>query len=104
MSRKARVRWTQRSIEDLRAIGHYIAEDNPPAARQWLERLRQRAHQAAATPRAGRRVPELGREDIREVFLRSYRIVYRLARDGIEVLTVFEGHRLFPEDVLPEEG
>jgi len=104
MSRKARVRWTRRSIEDLRAIGHYIAEDNPTAARQWLERLRQRAHHAAVTPRAGRRVPELAREDIREVFLRSYRIVYRLAGDGIEVLTVFEGHRLFPEDVLPEEG
>ena len=106
MSRKARVLWTQRSIEDLRAIGRYISEDDPRAARQWVERLRQRAIEAAATPKAGRRVPEVEREDIREVLLRSYRIVYRVVRDGIEVLTVFEGHRLLPGDVLPgdDEG
>jgi plasmid stabilization system protein ParE len=106
VSRKARVLWTQRSIEDLRAIGRYIAEDDPRAARQWVERLRRRAIEAAATPKAGRRVPEVEREDIREVLLRSYRIVYRVVRDGIEVLTVFEGHRLLPGDVLPgdDEG
>lgn len=106
MSRRARVRWTHRSIEDLRAIGRYIAEDDPRAARQWVERLRQRAHEVASTPRAGRRVPEIDRDDIREVLLRSYRIVYRVVRDGIEVLTVFEGHRLLPGGVTPgkDEG
>ena len=30
---------------------------------------------------------------MREVFLRSYRIVYRVVDEGIVVLTVFEGHR-----------
>lgn len=112
MTRRPRTRWTQRAIRDLRAIGRYIAEDDSAAARRWLERLRQRAHEAAATPKAGQRVPEAHREDIREVLLRSYRIVYRVLRDGVEVLTVFEGHRLFPEDVIqaqeepdpPEQG
>lgn len=33
-------------------------------------------------------VPEKGRPDIREVFLRTYRIVYRVREDGIVVLTV----------------
>jgi plasmid stabilization system protein ParE len=103
VSRKAHLRWTHRSIDDLRAIGRYIAEDDPRAARRWIEHLRQRAHQAAATPKAGRRVPEVDRDDIREVLLRSYRIVYRVVRDGIEVLTVFEGHRLFPRDTVPGE-
>lgn len=55
-------------------------------------------------PRAGRRVPEIGRDDIREVLLKSYRIVCLVATSGITVLTVFEGHRLFPRDVVaPEE-
>ncbi len=31
---------------------------------------------------------------MREVFLQSYRIVYRVTLKGIVVLTVFEGHRL----------
>jgi plasmid stabilization system protein ParE len=89
------VRWTERALSDLMAIGDYIAESRPAAARLWVERLRQVAVSAAAAPQAGRVVPELARDDVREVFLRSYRIVYRLSDNGIVVLTVFEGHRLF---------
>jgi plasmid stabilization system protein ParE len=47
-------------------------------------------------PRAGRSVPELRRDDVREVVVRGYRIVYQLAARGIIVLAVFEGHRQLP--------
>jgi plasmid stabilization system protein ParE len=57
------------------------------------------AERTAGAPMAGRRVPELGRDDIREVFKRTYRVVYRVPGDRIEVLMVFEGHRLFPRDL-----
>lgn len=51
-------------------------------------------------PFGGRGVPELARTDLREVFLRSYRIVYRVAGDDTRILTIFEGHRrLRPADV-----
>ena len=43
------LRWTDRARRDLLAIGRYIARDNPAAARQWVERLRERAQQAATT-------------------------------------------------------
>jgi hypothetical protein len=43
----------------------------------------------------------VAREDIREVLLRPYRIVYRVVGSGIEVLTVFEGHRQLPAEELP---
>jgi toxin ParE1/3/4 len=97
------IRWTDRAVADLFAIGDYIAEDNPSAARAWLERLRDQATLAAEVPLAGRRVPEIGRDDIRETFLRSYRIVYRVEGDGITVLTVFEGHRLLGQVDADEE-
>jgi plasmid stabilization system protein ParE len=93
----SKARWTARAVADLLAIGDYIAAHNPSAARSWVERLRKRATDAARTPRGGRVVPELGRDDVREVFVRTYRIVYRLASDDIVVLTVFEGHRLLGE-------
>jgi toxin ParE1/3/4 len=83
----------------LEAIGEYIARDNDRAAERWVMRLIAAAERAAMVPLAGRRVPELGRDDVREAFVRSYRIVYRVGADRCEVLTVFEGHRLFPEDV-----
>jgi toxin ParE1/3/4 len=97
-----KLRWTDRARRDLLAIGRYIALDNPVAARRWVERFQARTRQAATMPMAGRVVPELHRDDIREVFVRTYRIVYRVREDAIDVLTVFEGHRLFDTTDLPE--
>lgn len=88
------LRWTERAANDLIAIGEYIAADNPTAARAWVEKLRQRAVKASKMPRTGRVVPEIARDDVREVLQRNYRIVYRVVDDRIVVLTVFEGHRL----------
>jgi plasmid stabilization system protein ParE len=95
--------WTDRALTDLEAIGDYIARDNPAAAERWVMKLVATAEQAASAPRAGRRVPELAREDVREVLLRRYRIVYRLGEHRLEILTVFEGHRLFPAEVAEED-
>ena len=97
------LRWTERAVNDLIAIGEYIAGDDPAAARAWVERLRQRAVKASKMPRTGRVVPETARDDVREVFQRTYRIVYRVVDDGIVVLTVFEGHRLLGT-LDPDQG
>ncbi len=95
-----KLRWTQRARQDLLGIGRYIALDKPKAARQWVARLRKAALLSCDFPLSGRRVPELDRNDIREILVRRYRIVYQVLDDEIHVLTVFEGHRLFPQDVL----
>ena len=50
-------------------------------------------------PYSGRVVPEFKMEALREVLVRTYRIVYRIQRNEVQVITVFEGHRLFPSDV-----
>ncbi len=98
--------WTDRALSDLEAVADYISRDNPRAAERWVLKLVSAAESAAAAPRAGRRVPEIAREDVREVLLRSYRIVYCVKSKRIEILTVFEGHRLFRSDEIvlePEE-
>ncbi len=95
--------WSERALTDLEAIGDFIARDDPAAAARWVAKLTAAAVKAAAAPRAGRRVPGLGRDDLREVLLRSYRVVYRVTPKRCEVLTVFEGHRLLPVDVLPTD-
>ncbi len=86
--------WTIHARDDLLEIGRFIAGDNPAAARRWVDKLRERARKAAQHPRTGRVVPEIGRDDVREVLLRTYRIVYRVLGTEIHVLTVFESHRL----------
>ena len=64
------LRWTERAVTDLLAIGDHITADNPAAARAWVETLRQRAAKASRAPGSGRVVPEIGRDDVREVFQR----------------------------------
>ncbi len=91
-------------MADLDAIGDHIARDDPEAAERWVMKLVGTAEKAAGAPLAGRRVPELARDDVREVLVRTYRIVYRVTAKRCEVLTVFEGHRLFPQDVLLREA
>jgi toxin ParE1/3/4 len=92
-----KVRWSRRATQDLIDIGEFIGSDDPLAARRWIERLRDRAALAAVTPLGGRVVPELSRTDVRETYLKSYRIVYRVLPREIIVVTVFEGHRRFPQ-------
>lgn len=99
-----KLRWTNRARQDLVNIGRYIAQDNPPAARRWVARLRKRAQQACRAPESGRVVPELKRADVREVIERTYRIVYRIRSETIDVLTVFEGHRLLWPSELEEDS
>jgi len=40
-------------------------------------------------------VPEVGREDVRELIEGNYRIVYRVRGKAVDLLTIFEGHKLF---------
>lgn len=89
-----KLRWSERSVNDLIAIHRYIARDNPQTAKKWVKKLRQRARSAADASLAGRIVPEFNQQDMREVFLGNYRIVYRVRDDGILILTIFEGHQL----------
>ena len=93
------IRWTPQAVEDLEAIHAYVARDSARYARLLVERLFFAADRLATFPESGRIVPELGRRDLREVILGSYRIVYRLRSGHAEILTVFHGARLFPKSI-----
>ena len=90
------IEWSARALRDLQEIDDFIAADNPVAAEKWVGKLISAAEAAATAPLAGRAVPETERADIREVFVRTYRILYRVLTDRIVILTVFEGSMRFP--------
>ena len=64
-----------------------------------MRKLEVRALQAARLPLSGRVVPEFGREDLREVMLKTYRIVCRVERARIVILHVSSGHRQLADDL-----
>ncbi len=90
--------WTETAKQDLKAIRRYIGADSPTAAKRWIERLREPARNALHAPLAGRKVPEFQSDDIRELIEGNYRIVYQVFSDRLVILTVFEGHQLFPQE------
>lgn len=79
----------------------YIAQDRPQAASQWLDRLLELVSTLAEFPERGRVVPELAREDIREVILPPYRVIYRRDSKQVIILTVRHSRREFDTGEIP---
>jgi plasmid stabilization system protein ParE len=51
-------------------------------------------------PLAGALVMEAGRPDIREVYVGSYRIIYRVLESEVHILTVMHGAQLLSSERL----
>src|SRR6185437_1378714 len=71
-----KVAWAQEAQERLQEIEDFISRNSPEMAVRLIEKLLERGDRLASFPRAGRRVPELDSQDIREVIEGNYRIVY----------------------------
>lgn len=95
-----KVLWTLEALERLLEIENFIAQDSPKRARQFISALIEHGESLSENPRRGRTVPEISNPHTRELIVRNYRIVYRLRRDQIEILTVFEGHRSLRMDEI----
>lgn len=94
-----RVHWTPEAKAQLAGIHSYIAQESPLVARQVVQRVATRCGQLAELPRSGHKVRDSNRDDIRELFSRPYRIIYRIKPDQIDILTVMHYRRLLPRDL-----
>ena len=96
-----KVVWSPLALARVREAAQYIARDNPPAARTWAESVFDRVSQIAGFPTSGRVVPELGRDDVRELIYGRYRIIYRIEEKAVLILTVRLGNRIIdPDEVV----
>ncbi len=84
-------------------IEAFVACDHPEAAVRLVDKLIARGDALGRYPNRGRKLPEIPGTGLRELVVDSFRIVYRRRPNKIEVLTVFEGHRLLRRDELPED-
>lgn len=93
-----RVHWTPEAKVQLVGIHSYIAQESPLIAKQVVQRIASRCGQLAELPHSGHKVRDFNREDIRELFSRPYRIIYRIKPEQIDTLTVMHYRRLLPRD------
>jgi addiction module RelE/StbE family toxin len=91
-----KVVWSPLALERVDEIADYIAEDNVEAARVFLIDIFAAVGRLRSFPQSGRAVPEVNRSDIREIIFKKYRVVYRVARQQVSILTVRHGRQRLP--------
>lgn len=90
--------WSEPAKADLRALHDFIAHDSRHYAKKVTQDIAAKTDILNELPHIGRVVPELGNEDIRELSLYSYRILYAIKGQNIFVLAVIHKRR----DLQPE--
>lgn len=84
---------------DLRDIVRYISLDSPERAVRFGQFLVSSVKRLADFPEMGREVPEFGNPSLREIVVRSYRVIYRVDHGGcrVDVARFWHGARGTPE-------
>ena len=90
--------WSPLAIDRTTEIAEHIAQDNPSAATKWVRTLFDKVQLLNASPKSGRIVPEMLRDDIRELIYGNYRIIYRVGKSKISILTVRHGKQILPTE------
>ncbi|SRR5690606_10342488 len=91
-----KVVWTSQAGEDLENIAEYISRDSEYYASSFVTEIYNSIQTLDEFPERGRVVPELNDNNIRELFVKEYRIIYKIEKDRIIVLTIIHGKREFP--------
>ena len=96
-----RINWTELSVDDLKEIYDYIAEDSVRYAEITVNKIYNRAQILRNHPKSGKIVPEINDQDIREIISGNYRIVYRIVSENrVDILRIYHSARLLEKDRL----
>lgn len=86
-----RLHWTHEAFQRLAEIEEFIAKDNAERAARFVDEIVAHAEaRLPGEPRSGRMVPEISHPEIGELLFKKYRIVSRVKKNIVEILTVFE--------------
>ena len=85
--------WTQPAKADLRSIHDFIAHDFRYYAKKVVQDIREKTDILEQLPMCGKKIPELNDDQVRELSLYSYRIIYEIREQGIFVLAVVHKRR-----------
>ena len=87
------VDWTDPAWDDLADIAAYIARDSEYYAAAFVQEMKEAAASLAEFAARGQIVPEFGDPSIRELLVKSYRLVYRVSEKRVVILTLIHGAR-----------
>jgi len=89
--------WSPRAADDLEAICESIAQESEHYARVFAAKPIRLVEHIAKFPGAGRVVPEYVGENLRERVFQSYRIIYRVKPDVVEIVAIVHAGRMLKD-------
>ena len=96
-----KIRWTELSVDDLKSIRDYIAQNSVRYASITINRIYDRAQILSRQPLSGRIVPEFDDQKIRELIIGNYRLVYLIINEEyVEILRIYNSARLLKKESL----
>jgi toxin ParE1/3/4 len=87
--------WSIPARNNLRKIYDYISKDSKYYATNVAQQIISRADNLNKFPEIGRVVPEIGHENVRELIIYSYRMIYEVVPNGVQILAIIHGKRDF---------
>ncbi len=90
-----RVEWAHAAVDDLDAAAEYIHRDSPSYAAAFVYRILETVRSLSDLADRGRVVPEIRDKTIRELFINSYRLIYRIDKTRVAILALIHGKREF---------
>jgi len=104
MKKSYDVVWAERAEKDLRDIVAYIAKENPTQALKILNKIKKATSGLFHHPTRGRIISELKEQGIlqyRELIIPPWRVMYRVSKPMVFVVSVIDSRRNL-EDILLE--
>ena len=87
--------WTIPAKLGLKEIHDYIARDSKYYAQKVSQDIVDKSEKLKYFPQIGRIVPEINNPNIRELIIYSYRLIYEVISDGVQILALIHSKRNF---------
>ncbi len=85
--------WSDSASDDLESTAAYISRDSSAYAASFVNRVLDAAKSVQHMPESGGIVPEFDRQELREVLVGNYRVVYLLSISAVAIVAIIHGAR-----------
>lgn len=86
-----KIHWSKTAQQNLEEIADYIAQDSPFYAINFVEKILLAIENLGDFPKIGRMVLGFKKENIRELIFHNYRIVYKVEKECIYIVSLCYG-------------
>ena len=93
------VNWAEPAKKSLQQIYYFISEDSKYFAKEVVEKIISESERLIDFPKLGRKVPEINDDNVRELLIYSYRLIYEIGNDNINILALIHSKMNFKGEI-----